>query len=423
MNLRLGLNINSVHQGTLLNPMPTANDIISTFGSHIIALWPLSDASGNTAVDISGNGINAAYSGTVTKAQEGFNDEKSANFTSGFLNPYSANLNARFNPNEGYVSAWVKFTGNWDTTAGTLFNLYADASNRMLLRTLGDGTIQAFCALGGVSTSMSIDSLSGSRFVNIGLRWSKSGGYISIFINGLESKRKAGMTGTWVGNLNQAVCAFFQSLNPLYAQDVYMLDYAPTASDIAKSLRINGILVLEGDSRTDTKFWNSLAAEVNTTKTKIFANRFGLSVQAVSGSKVGDMVARAATTNSLIVSGKRNVLVVLIGVNNDGTLTTQQLYDAIKSYCINARAAGWNKIILCKEINSTKVGWSVQYLALNALIDADHSWVDDVVDLGARVELQNPANTTYFTDGIHLTQAGYAIVGEEVSAKTAKYIT
>jgi hypothetical protein len=107
--------------------------------------------------------------------------------------------------------------------------------------------------------------------------------------------------------------------------------------------------------------------------------------------------------------------VLWIGVN-DATLGAATIYANIQAYCIAARSAGWNKIILCTEIDAVTGAWhGTVWPALNALIYANHSFVDGIADLGARVELQDATNLTYYNaDQVHLVTAGYAIVGAVV---------
>jgi lysophospholipase L1-like esterase len=53
-------------------------------------------------------------------------------------------------------------------------------------------------------------------------------------------------------------------------------------------------------------------------------------------------------------------------------------------------------------------------LTFNSLIDADHDWVDEYIDICAEPEFDANAdrlNTTYYNaDEIHLTTAGYTLI-------------
>ena len=72
---------------------------------------------------------------------------------------------------------------------------------------------------------------------------------------------------------------------------------------------------------------------------------------------------------------------------------------------------------MCSEIHRSTTVSNATIDSLNSLLSANYtSYADRYCNLIARSELQNPANTTYFADGLHLTDAGAAVVTAEVSA-------
>lgn len=88
-------------------------------------------------------------------------------------------------------------------------------------------------------------------------------------------------------------------------------------------------------------------------------------------------------------------------------------------YCNDRRTAGWDKIIsitLTPRNQSTPAGDNVaQYNAklteINVWLRANYaSFCDGLADVEADSRLQNYNNATYFSDGTHLTTAGYGIV-------------
>ena len=187
------------------------------------------------------------------------------------------------------------------------------------------------------------------------------------------------------------------------------------------SVNPNGIVCFEGDSRTQARPWTGQALEnacFALQPTNGFAfNKRGYDISAIGGSVVSAMAARAAVVNAKIISGYTNYLCVWIGYNNAAVSTTQQIFDAIKAYCIAAKAAGWSKIVLCTEIDAVTTGWTAKYQALNVLIKADNSFYDVLADLGARAELQDNTNLTYYSaDHIHPNDVGFDIVRGVVQA-------
>ncbi len=383
---------------------------LSLFGDNVVAFYPLNETSGIVAYDIK-NGYNGRYTGTYVLNSSGTDGKKCVNFTNGSVLCDATGLGAAINPLEGFVSFWIslKNVSDWFQQVA-MFSTVVDSSNRIVVRPGGTGTMLPFLSAGGQLNSSSSDTFGNTESVHIGFRWSKSNNKVTLFVNGLPA-----VSGVYNGIFSGIFpyATFFSGFS-CYARQALILNIAPSDEQISQLVSKTGVIVIEGDSRSEKKGWSSLAMN-RVADTKLRYNKYGKQIAAIAGSTVASMTARASSTNALKISGK-NILVVWIGVNSY-TLTAQQIYDGIKSYCQNARASGWNTIILCTEIDAQfNMDWhNTIYPALNALIYADHSFVDAVADLGARPELQDATNLTYYNaDKIHLTTAGYAVVGEVV---------
>lgn len=105
-----------------------------------------------------------------------------------------------------------------------------------------------------------------------------------------------------------------------------------------------------------------------------------------------------------------------LGAGTDGPTA----YAALASLVAGRRAAGARKIIvgtLWPRIDFSGATETAR-LAYNALIRAMPAagLVDAVVDFNTNPHLSNPADTTYFFDGLHLTTAGYAVVASMMAA-------
>ena len=431
-----GYTFGLTQQGSLLNPSPPSNytsKLIDKFGSHIIGLWGLQEESGTTAIDSSGKNNSAALVGTITHQQSGIESFKSTKIipsgATGGINLYSSGFNSLFSGAEGFVNMWVKADANssWITNNKTLFTFYVDENNQIVFKVYTDAAGTSMFILyyiaGGVNKSISTIPLYGTRFWNLGIRWSKSNDALDIFINGVKQKTVSGL-GTWVGTLDAssnyaASGKWAENTFPGYFSHVMLLDYAPIDADILSVINPNGVICFEGDSRSNSKPWPANACEILYPKSIYGAGLKGIANMAVTGETTAQIAARAANTNAKMIAGKQNTLVYFAGVNDGDSVSAQTTYDNIKAYLIAARSAGWSKIILCTEIDAQDTGRSSwhnsQWPAINALITADHSFADAVADLGARPELQDATNTTYYlSDKLHLTPAGYAVIGEEV---------
>ena len=90
------------------------------------------------------------------------------------------------------------------------------------------------------------------------------------------------------------------------------------------------------------------------------------------------------------------------------------------TYCQNATAAGW-KVIVCTAPGSdgTQAGENIPG-EVNAYIRANwRDFADGFVDLEAAPEFSpsgDVLNPTHYSDGVHLTDAGYAVVAALVAA-------
>lgn len=437
MDTKINTKINTkikamIPMGTLLNPwenkIPSTTEIQSLFDSHIVALYPLDETTGTVVNDLSANNCNAAYAGTFSLNQDGIGDTKSVNMLgTGRINLYSTALRDKINMKEGYISTWFKLNDNayWNNSAAILY-IYGDANNRFQIIINSVGSITAFYRAGGVSLTVGCDILDGTKWFNLGVGWSKSQNKLSIFINGQEAGTGTGITADFGVALPSHSYLFTDGYGGQFvnccAQNILILDYFPTYEEIYKSVRPIGLVVLEGDSRSNTKKWIGKAIESSNENPKFGFNKHSQRSFATSGANTSDIIARAATTNAAIkFPALKSVLMVWIGVN-DSALTDQQIFNNVKSYCLQAKANGYKKIILFTEIDAqdaTRLAnlWPTKYLSLNNLFKSDPSFYDLLADLGARPELQDALNLTYYlSDKIHLTQAGYDVVGEVVGA-------
>lgn len=110
----------------------------------------------------------------------------------------------------------------------------------------------------------------------------------------------------------------------------------------------------------------------------------------------------------------RNVLVMAAGTNDLATLGHTGAVTLADYYAFAdlAKAAGW-RIVVCTIINrNLGAPFSVQQPVFNAALRAE--WAargySALADFQAIPELVNPLNLTYYSDGIHPTIAGHAVM-------------
>jgi lysophospholipase L1-like esterase len=134
----------------------------------------------------------------------------------------------------------------------------------------------------------------------------------------------------------------------------------------------------------------------------------------VSGRTCAQMLAEGTTAADAFYSASfgKNVLVVWEG-RNDCALgaTKEQAYTNLATYCAARQSAGWKVIILNCIATEGVEGWNVSQPYINAQIAANwEDYADAFVDVAGDVRLQTTSDATYFSDTVHLTNAGYGVV-------------
>lgn len=173
-----------------------------------VALWPLSETSGTTAVDVVG-GLNGTYNG-ITVNNATFGDGTGAPLFDS-VNDFVAltGLAAIFNTNEGSVSLWAKVAAAsvWtDSTQGQLIVIGTDANNRVFIaeHDINHSLYSSHRAGGTVRSSA--HGTSTVAWFHVVLTWSASGASVYQYLNGTQSSN-AGAPGTWAGSIVDAFCA------------------------------------------------------------------------------------------------------------------------------------------------------------------------------------------------------------------------
>ena len=142
---------------------------------------------------------------------------------------------------------------------------------------------------------------------------------------------------------------------------------------------------------------------------------------AVIGQATGAMLSDAITD----VDGKRDNTkinyVVAWEITNDITsasVTADAAYDRYTRYCLGRRATG-SKIVAMTVLPRTgqTADFETKRTQINTWIRANWAnFADALADVANEANLSNASNTTYFSDGTHLTSAGNAIVVSLISA-------
>lgn len=334
---------------------------------------------------------------------------------------YVGSAASSFNPaTPGYVSQKSIFGG-----ASVNFELYegAPSPDYDAIRIASGGTAQSSVNLYGYSSPNYIAVQSGSSGGKITSNYK-----IATFTN-LGTGTETTLT---IGNSNALLTPFAGDFFNFIVFNTNVADATITGLAGLSKTQFNLVdgtvaalnIGVEGDSQsnglTATNNQNYPAQMQATKRNYVFD-------VGISGNFIADIVTKAVHVDRNIVAGKTNVLFVWIGTNDiTGGATGATTYSALVSYCDARRTAGWNKIYVLTMIQRQPPGSiETQRLAYNTAIrgNGNVDW-DGVVDVGADTRFQYLAgglgtytyDTMFLSDGVHPTNAGYAIIAQYVDA-------
>lgn len=157
---------------------------------------------------------------------------------------------------------------------------------------------------------------------------------------------------------------------------------------------------------------------------------------ASSGQTTADMIADGVSQVDVQYSeGARRTILIAWSGTNDLYLSASAAttYSRIVAYATARKAKGWRVVILSilpRSGFSTPGAFEANRQSVNAMLLADFpsatahtniytgaAYADYLVDVGADSTIGlagQESNTTYYTDLVHLTNAGYAIVAAYV---------
>lgn len=190
-------------------------------------------------------------------------------------------------------------------------------------------------------------------------------------------------------------------------------DYA--ISRVQNASQNNDVLVTFGDSLFCSAGSVSANMYASVTTQMLNAKRFNVSRE---GYFIVTPLVPAATLNTTYKGSGKSVCVIWLGTNDIITsgATAANTNTSLSNYATTLRGAGW-KVVVC-TLQDFTTNRAVKD-SLNTLIRGG-SYYDAIADLAARSELSNNADTTYFcSDGVHLTDAGHAVVQAVIDTAVA----
>lgn len=183
----------------------------SIFDTSLIAYWPLNEASGTTAYDVSGNGLHGTYTG-VDLGQAGIGDGETSPYFDGandYVNVYSAGLASAFNGDEGTVLIWYKVTDADVWTDGIdryLLYIATDGLSIIRLTKRVDANQLLFTyRAGGTFEYGIITGQSSTGWIHMAMTWDAVADEVKYYIDGSLEETDTGL-GTWAGNIISTFC-------------------------------------------------------------------------------------------------------------------------------------------------------------------------------------------------------------------------
>ncbi len=150
------------------------------------------------------------------------------------------------------------------------------------------------------------------------------------------------------------------------------------------------------------------------------------SMVAISGTTYATRATTAATRSYATFRNSIDPCLVDIGGQSDllAGLTAAQILAAMEDYHADARAVGATRTLTCTVPSMTAAPWNytaameTERLALNPLILASTVFTT-VADIAALPHAADPADTTYFSDGLHPTAVLAAEMADLIETRLA----
>lgn len=220
--------------------------IRNLFTGSILAFWPLTEGSGATAFDISGNGYNAAYTG-VTLADATGPRSKLVPFFDGandYCTLYSTYLRDAFAAagmrQTGSLLLWVKAynAGVWtDATNRNLFRFIFSSQNIAIYKTTANNQISYYFA--GSTASKSIYYAgSPTAWFQTGLTWSSVADELKAYYNGAQTGATTSGFGAISVAMSSAMLGAYGAASAVWngwLGYALMLTRVATATEMAKA--------------------------------------------------------------------------------------------------------------------------------------------------------------------------------------------
>ena len=242
----------------VMSKKPFYNKVRGLFNTAIVAYWPLRDASGAAATDVSGNARNGVYTGVDLANTAGPKGGKVPLFDGANDKIAISAAAAAFNGVAGTVIVFAKMLDGtvWGDGANrTLFRMAADAATNGV--NLYKGTTSNLIAVytaGGTTESITKTGMSTTAWFMWAITWDKNAGAdgeVKAYFNGVQEGSTQTALGIWSG-VPTSDRSFIGAQTAVPGQvmngwigDVVLLNRAATPAEIASVLARDNIVATQ----------------------------------------------------------------------------------------------------------------------------------------------------------------------------------
>lgn len=209
-----------------------------------------------------------------------------------------------------------------------------------------------------------------------------------------------------------AVALFNRALSNAEIGDAYSLLSARAAQSSLSITEAERYVMMDGDSITSDVNSYSLKYGPNASPKAIITRR------GVAGGMLAGVSARASFLDAMAASAKPGATLihsVFIGANDlTGSSDVAGFLSNLAAYCDARRAAGW-KVAVCTLLPNINPNFNTRRATFNSAVTS--SWLgvhcDGIVDFAADPTMGPDGaelDTTYYSDGVHPTDAGHVIL-------------
>lgn len=397
-----------------------AHHLLRLFGqSSVIGVWGLSETSGETAVDLSGNLHNGVYSGVSLASLSGPSLQLVPFFpgSAATVDVYSTGLQEAFNPQAGGIGVWLKPRDGsiWgDGVLRDLFYFSAGSQNHLLLRKeAAAALITAQMVNGNRANSYQFGMLDQTGWGRYWITWSKADDRIRVYRNGQRMAELTGL-GEWSGGLSTANFGSQAGGSNAwlgYLDTAILLNREPTLAEIredadyAPAMKIVRISAL-GDSITGYpySYFRSIVAEYNA----------GETVAMNHADQNQTIIANMDAQTAAAANDDADIIICALGTvdGNNGNMAALQAeveenLAELKTTNPRAKIYYMNVLPRWESVNGLMVDKSHIRAAISAACIKQGVTCWDTYTIPW-------INSTDTTDGLHPNPAGYAKITSEI---------